>query len=129
LAVRSLLCWAVTAARRKGPLTQAQAKRIAVSAVRICREIREQTGVTRRTRGTPLDRQIQDAGMVALFQRGELVGVGAERKSMMIVSVSRAKGTLLVAPSDNPDATVQVEPCDLTKDPISGYWPEELAAG
>ena len=116
----------LTASRRKGALTQAQAKRLAASAIRICREIQDNNGISRKSRGTPLDRQVQDCGIVAMFQRGELVGVGPERTPMMVLSVSRAKGILVVAPQDNLEATEQVEPCDVFKDPLSGVWPDEL---
>ena len=129
MAVRSLLSWAVTASRKKGPLTQTQAKRLAVSAIKVCREFQDRNGAARKNRGIPIDRQLQDSGIVAMFQRGEVVGFGPERKPMMVLSVSRAKGTLVVAPQDNLDATEQVEPSELTKDPLGGSWPEELGGG
>ena len=110
-------------------LTQTQAKRLAVSAIKVCREFQDRNGVARKNRGTPIDRQLQDSGIVAMFQRGEVVGLGPERKPMMVLSVSRAKGTLVVAPQDNLDATEQVEPSELIKDPLSGSWPEELGGG
>jgi hypothetical protein len=44
---------------------------------------------------------------------------------MIVLSVSRAKGTRLVAPQDNLHAAEQVEPCDLVKDPVNAPWPEE----
>jgi hypothetical protein len=71
LAVRSLLSWAVTASRKKGPLTQAQAKRLAVCAIKVCREIQDSAGNARKGRGTPMDRQIQEHGVVAMFSEAK----------------------------------------------------------
>ena len=119
----------LTASRRKGPLTQAQAKRLAVCAIKVCRDIQDNEGVARKGRGTQMDRQVQEHGIVAMFHRGEVVGRGPEGQPVIVLSVSRAKGTLVVAPQDNLDAAEEVEPCDLAKDPVNGSWPEELGGG
>ena len=111
------------------PTDSRQAKRLAVCAIKVCRDMQDNQGVARKGRGTPLDRQIQDHGIVAMFQRGEVVGFGPERQPMIVLSVSRAKGTLVVASQGNLDAAEQVEPCDLAKDPINGSWPEDLGGG
>ena len=42
-----------------------------------------------------------------------MVGFGSERVPMMVLSVSRAKGTLVIAPQNNLEAAQHVEPCDL----------------
>lgn len=127
VAARALVLWAINASRKKGPLTEAQGKRIAVSAIKVCRTRQGEAGGVRKGRATPLDKQVQEFGVVAMFQRGEKVFRGAEKRPCVVVSISRTKGTLLVAPEDNLDAAEEADPHELTKDLINGDWPPELA--
>ena len=124
--LRTLVSWAIGASRDGGPLSEAQGKKLTVAAIRVCRDIQNQAGAVRRSRSTPLDKLIRKYGVVALFSRNETVYFGQEDRPYVIVSVSRAKSYVLIAPVDNLQATTKVDPRELRKDSILGDWPAEL---
>lgn len=126
-AIRALVSWAITAAKRGGPLTTSQGKRIGISAVKRFRAIQEEAGVYQRRGGTPTDRRIRESGVVALFQRGEKVERTSDSRSYLVVSISRTKGRIRIAPEDNMEAIEETTPDELTKDPVAGLWPPELS--
>ena len=127
VAARALVSWAITASCKKGPISAAQAKKLAVSAVKVCRELQPAAGGARKGKATPIDKQIRESGLVSLFQKGEKVTHVQTDKQYVVVSVLRRLGKLKIAPVDNPSAVEQVEPHDLRKDPIEGAWPAEFA--
>ncbi len=124
--VRSLVSWAIGASRPGGPLTEAQGKKLAIAAVRVCRDLQDQAGTERKARGTPLDKLIREYGVVALFNRNETVRLAEDDRPYIVLSVSRAKGSIVVAPVDNLQETFDVDPRELRKDPVEGIWPAEL---
>jgi len=127
VAARALVAWAITASRSDGPLSDTQGKKMAVAAIKVCREIQRAAGVARKYKSPPADRLVRQHGVVALFRRGEKIGRGADNKPHVIISVSKANGCVVVAPEDNLTATETVDPHDLAKDPVNGDWPGELA--
>ena len=128
VAARALVSWAISSSRKKGPLSESQGKRVAVSAIKVCRARQGEESVVRKGKATPLDKQVQEFGVVAMFQRGEKVVRSPEEKPFVVVSVSRSKGTLFIAPEDNLEAREEADPHELTKDLVDGDWPEELTA-
>lgn len=126
-AVRALISWTITASRRKGALTASQGKKLAISAIKVCRELQESAGGARKSRATPVDKQIREFGLVSLFQKGEKVCRGQSDKQYVVVAVSRSRGRVFIAPADDTSAVEQVDPHELRKDPIEGAWPPELA--
>ena len=109
-----------------GPLTEAQGKRMVISAIKIGREIQKQVGVPQKRKGTPVDQLVKQSGVVAIFKRGEHVSRGPDGKPCVVVSVSRAKGLVGVAQEDAPDSVEYVEPGELFKDHAGDAWPSEL---
>lgn len=127
IGIRTLVSWAIGASRKGGQLREAQGKKIAVAAIRVCREIQDRTGVTRKARATPVDKLTRQFGVVALFCRNETVYLGAEDRPHAILSVSRSKGSVVIAPVDDLQAATEVDARDLRKDPVHGDWPAELS--
>jgi len=126
-AARALISWTITASRPKGALTAAQGKKLAISAIKVCRELREDSGSGHKSKATPPDKKIQEFGLVALFQKGETVTRGESNEPYVVVSVSPSKGRVFIAPADDVLAVEQVEPYELWKDATEGAWPPELA--
>lgn len=124
--VRTLVSWAICASRHSGSLTRAQGKKIAVAAVRVCRQIQDANGIARKACSNPMDDLVREYGVVALFNRNETVYVGQEDVPYVIVSISRTKDTIVIAPADNLEATIEIDPRELRKDPVRGDWPPEL---
>jgi len=73
-----------------------------------------------------MDRRIRESGVVALFQKGERVIRESDSRTYLVMSVSRAKGRLRIAPEDNLDDIEETDPNELSKDPVAGSWPPEL---
>lgn len=126
-AVRTLISWTITAARPKGALTAAQGKKLAVSAIKVCRELQEDSGSGHKSKATPADKKIQEFGLVSLFQKGETVTRGDSNEPYVVVSVSPSKGIVFIAPANDVLAIEKIEPYELWKDPSEGAWPPELA--
>ncbi len=126
-AVRALISWTITASRPKGVLTAAQGRKLAVSAIKVCRELQEDSGSGHKSKATPADKKIQEFGLVALFQKGETVTRGESNEPYVVVAVSPSKGRVFIAPADDVLTVEQVEPHELWKDPTEGAWPPELA--
>jgi len=125
-ALRKLVSWAIVASGNNGPLTEAQGKRLAISAIKTGRDILKREGKSRKSRGTPVDRLVRKSGVVAMFKRGERVTRTPNGKPWVVVSVSRTKGILRIVPEDNREAVEEVDPRELFKDPEKGAWPKEL---
>lgn len=123
---RVLVSWAIGASRDGGPLSDAQGKKLAVAAIRVCRDVQTQKGVTYKARPNAADKLIKQFGIVALFSRNETVFVGADDRPYVVLSVSRARGSLVIAPADDLEATQEVDPHELRKDAVDGDWPAEL---
>lgn len=124
--VRALVSWAISASRRRGPLNVSQGKKLAISALKVARDI-EAAESGRSRRPSPIDKQIREFGLVAMFQRGEKVTRPDSDKAYVVVSISRTRGRLTIAPVDDLDAVEYAEPHELYKDPVNGIWPAELA--
>jgi hypothetical protein len=92
-----LLSWAIGASL----LSDAQAKKVALAAIRVTRDIRIPTGVAVRIRSTKLEKLVREYGIVALFRRNETVYLGSENRPYTILSLSRAKGLVVIAPLDD----------------------------
>jgi len=126
IGARVLVTWAIGASRDGGPLSDAQGKKLAVAAIRVCRDIQTQNGVTYKARPNAADKLVRQFGIVALFSRNETVFVGADDRPHVVLSVSRARGMLVIAPADDLEATLEVDPHELRKDSVDGDWPAEL---
>lgn len=126
VAVRTLISWAIAATCKKGAISASQGKKLAISAIRVCREQRHGGGA-RKSKVSPADKHIREFGLVSLFHKGEKVGRSDSDKAYIVVSVSRSQGTLQIAPLTDLSAAEKVEPHDLRKDPVEGVWPPELA--
>ena len=127
LAARWLVAWAMNASGSGGPLTENQGKKIVVSAIKVCREMQGVAGQLRRSKSNPMDSQVREFGIVAMFRRGEKVKWDqGEEKIYVVVSVSRSRGSLVIAPEDDLESGQEVEPGELTKDLLEGEWPPEL---
>ena len=125
--IRTLVSWAIGASGRGGSLSQAQGKKIAVAAIQVCREQQAEAGIARKGRSAPIDQLVREHGVIALFNRNETVYFGAEDRQYAILSVSRTKGSLVIAPLDDLEAATEVTPHDLRKDTVEGDWPAEFA--
>jgi hypothetical protein len=126
IGIRRLVSWAVCASRQGGPLSEAQGKKLVIAAVKVCREMGNRSG-SRNLRSVATDKLIRQHGLVALFNRNETVFLGAGDRPHAVLSVSRAKGTIVVAPVDNLNETLEVDARELRKDPVDGDWPAEMA--
>jgi len=123
--IRTLVSWAIGASRANGSLSEAQGKKLAIAAVKVCREMGDRSG-SRKLRSAATDKLIRQYGLVALFSRNETVFLGAGDRPYAVLSVSRAKGTIVIAPADNMNETLEVDARELRKDPVEGGWPAEL---
>jgi len=110
-----------------GVLTAAQGRKLAVSAIKVCRALQEDSGSGHKSRATPADKKIQEFGLVSLFQKGETVTRGDSNEPFVVLSVSASKGRVFIAPADDVLAVEKVEPYELWKDATEGAWPPELA--
>lgn len=77
-------------------------------------------------RSAPVEQRIREAGVVSLFQKGERVTRDSDPHTYIVVSVSRARERVLIAPESNLESTLTVDPQQLSKDPLQGAWPPEL---
>jgi hypothetical protein len=127
VALRTLVSWVIGASGDRGPLNEAQGKKLAIAAIRYCREAVPRSGNKTKARNASTDKLIRQYGCVALFSRNESVFVGANDRPHVVMSVSRVNGTLVIAPLDNLDDTRQVGPHELRKDPVEGEWPPEMS--
>jgi uncharacterized tellurite resistance protein B-like protein len=123
---RKLLAWSISASRDGGPLTEAQGKKLAVATIRVCREIHDRRSMPRKARSAPMDKLVKQHGVVALFSRNENVYLGSADRPYVILSVSRAKSSVVIAPLDNLEETTEVDPRELRKDLVQGAWPAEI---
>lgn len=126
-AVRGLVSWAILSSGDRGLLNAAQARRIAIAAINVSCDVQNQRGVIRKPRANPLDKLVRKHGTIALFSRNETVFLGLEDKTHVILSISRVNNTLVIAPTDDLQTTIEVSPHDLRKDPNEGDWPAELS--
>ena len=126
VAIRKLVSWAIIASSRSGPLTEAQGKRMVISAIKVGREIRKQAGAAPKRRGKPMDQLVRESGVVAMFKRGEQVIRSSDRQPCLVVSVSKARGILGIAQQEDPESIEEVEPTELYKDPTGDAWPGAL---
>ena len=126
MAARALVAWAVTSSAPGGVMSNGEACRFAITAIRVCRAVQEAEGIARRSKANPMDQQIQEFGLVSLFQRGERVYRGPAKKACVVLSVSRSKGVIVVAPVDDLNAKEAVAPCAVIKDAAEGAWPPEF---
>jgi len=125
ISARMLLSWSISASRDGGPLTEAQGKKLAAATILVCRDIQDQKGITRKASSTPVDKLIKQHGIVALFRRNENVYFGPTEQLFVILSVSRAKNSIVIAPLDDLEETTEVDPRELRKDLAQGEWPAE----
>lgn len=126
IGARALVGWAIGASRAGGVLSDAQGKKLAVAAIRICRDVQARSGVTHKARPNAPDKLVKQYGIIALFSRNETVFLGEEDRQYVVLSISRAKGTLVIAPADDLDAAQEVDPHEVRKDSQHGDWPAEL---
>lgn len=127
IGARTLVTWAIGASGDGGPLSDAQGKKLAVAAIRICRDVQTQNGATFKPRPNAADKLVKQYGIVALFSRNETIFVGADDRPYVVLSVSRSKGTLVIAPADDLETTQEVDPHVLRKDALHGDWPAEFS--
>jgi hypothetical protein len=125
--VRAIVSWAIRSSGRNGTVSDAQAKRIALAAIQVCCSLQDQRKISRRTRATSLDKLVRKYGTIALFSRNETVFVGLQDIPHAVLSISRVNSTLVIAPADDLQATIEVPPHKLRKDPVQGDWPDELS--
>lgn len=126
IGARALVGWAIEASRAGGVLSDAQGKKLAVAAIRICRDVQARSGVTHKARPNAADKLVKQYGIIALFSRNETVFLGAEDRQFVVLSISKTKGTLVIAPADDLDAAQEVDPHEVRKDSQHGDWPAEL---
>jgi uncharacterized tellurite resistance protein B-like protein len=125
--VRAIVSWAIRSSGRNGIVSDAQAKRIALAAIEVCCSLQDQRKISRRARATSLDKLVRKYGTIALFSRNETVFLGLDDIPHAVLSISRVNGTLVIAPADDLQATIEVSPHKLRKDPVQGDWPDELS--
>ena len=128
VALRRLVSWAITAAHRNGPLTEAQGKRIVVSTIWACRELQIQAGVFKGAGKSPLYERVRKYGVVVMFTKGEFVTRVQDGTLCTVRSVSRTKGVITITPTDDVSASEKVSPWELVKDPTGDDWPREVVA-
>lgn len=126
IAVRTLVAWAIQSSGSRGPLSQAQGRKIILAAVKFCREVLDQQRTDRKVRPSNIDELIRQHGLISLFRRNETVQLGVNERQYAILSISRSKGVAVVAPTDDLQTTTEVSPHEMRKDVDHGDWPSEL---
>jgi len=126
VAAKTLVSWAIGASRDGGQITEAQGKKIAVAAIRVCRDMQDHSGGISKRGINPAEKLIKKYGVVTLFRRNETVYQNQEDRPYVVLSVSKVKGSVVIAPVDNLADTTEVDVRQLRKDPVNGDWPVEL---
>ena len=126
IALKELAAWVITASGPKGPLTQAQARVIVLSAIEAARQMKEQLGLTPRTQANPLSLQIRQFGLATLFRKGQKVVRVSDDRIVTVASVSRTRNVVGVSEEGAEGQVAEVEPHELRKNPTSDDWPVEF---
>jgi hypothetical protein len=127
-AVHRLVAWAITASRGAGPLTVAQSRQVALAAIDVLCEVKQALGIRLRVPATPTSLQLKRHGLAALFRRGEKVTRASDGTPLVVESVSRVRGEVLVrGEAETPEQAVGIRPHHLVKSAVDDVWPPELS--
>ena len=83
IAARWLVAWAINASGSGGVLTENQGKKLAISAIKVCRDLQGVAGQLRKSKANPMDKQIQQFGVVANVSAGRKGRVGRRGRKVL----------------------------------------------
>ncbi len=123
-ALQALIALVIQEARRGGPLTLTEGKKMVLGAIKAAKSLRN--GGRPTSKLLPVEQHVRKYGVVALFKKGELVYWHENGRPNTVTSVSRANRKVKVRPIDENGPEKEVSPHHLAKSPSEGHWPKIL---
>jgi hypothetical protein len=98
---------------------------VVLAAIDAGRRMKEEMGLRVKSQATPTALQVRQFGLASLFRKGEIVSRTADKKQVIVTSVSRSRGVIGIT-ENGQDKTAEVEPHEVRKNPANNYWPVEF---